>query len=116
MGTKKEFIEKVLDLISTSAIKMGLKPDAPTLAILSKEFASILITNNKLKTLAFEQVQEAFNIGLMEKENQFLSIPTFYRWCREHKLRIDHAYYQVHTLGENPKKVEYYKPIKLLKW
>ena len=61
MGTKKEFIEKVLDLISTSAIKMGLKPDAPTLAILSKEFASILITNNKLKTLAFEQVQEAFN-------------------------------------------------------
>ena len=108
MKPKKEFIEKVLGLISKSSILMGLKPDAPTLAILSKHFAKILLTNKRLKTLTWDQVEEAFEEGIL-KEKQFLSIPTFYKCCVEHKDRINNAYYQVHTLGQDPKLVTYYK-------
>ena len=115
MKPKKEFIEKVLGLISKSAILMGKKPDAQTLAVLSTHFAKVLLTNKRLKTLSLNQVQEAFDEGIL-KENQFLSIPTFYKWCIDMKQKINNAYYEVHTLNKPAAEVPYYQePKKLLK-
>ena len=115
MKPKKEFIEKVLGLISKSAILMGLKPDAQTLAVLSTHFAKVLLNNKRLKTLSWSQVETAFEEGIL-KDNQFLSIPTFYKWCIDMKVKINNAYYEVHTLNQNPKEVPYYQePLKLLK-
>ena len=108
MKPKKEFIEKVLGLISKSAILMGLKPKAPTLALLSTHFAKVLLNNKRLKTLSWDQVEEAFEEGLL-KEKQFLSIPTFYKWCIDMKTKINNAYYEVHTLNQEPKEVPYYQ-------
>lgn len=114
MKPKKEFIEKVLGLISKSAILMGKKPEAQTLAVLSTHFAKVLLNNKRLKTLTWNQVETAFEEGIL-KENQFLSIPTFYKWCTDMKEKINNAYYEVHTLGKDPKTVPYYQKQKLLK-
>jgi hypothetical protein len=114
MKPKKEFIEKVLGLISKSAILMGKKPEAQTLAVLSTHFAKVLLNNKRLKTLTWNQVETAFEEGIL-KENQFLSIPTFYKWCIDMKEKINNAYYEVHTLGKDPKTVPYYQEQKLLK-
>tara|TARA_R100000781_G_scaffold101429_1_gene64912 strand:+ start:168 stop:512 length:345 start_codon:yes stop_codon:yes gene_type:complete len=114
MKPKKEFIEKVLGLISQSAILMGKKPDAQTLAVLSTHFAKVLLNNKRLKTLTWNQVETAFEEGIL-KENQFLSIPTLYKWCIDMKEKINNAYYEVHTLGKDPKTVPYYQKQKLLK-
>jgi len=114
MKPKKEFIEKVLGLISQSAILMGKKPDAQTLAVLSTHFAKVLLNNKRLKTLTWNQVEEAFEEGIL-KENQFLSILTFYKWCIDMKEKINNAYYEVHTLNKPKEQVPYYQSQKLLK-
>ena len=114
MKPKKEFIEKVLGLISQSAILMGKKPDAQTLAVLSTHFAKVLLNNKRLKTLTWNQVEAAFEEGIL-KENQFLSIPTFYKWCTDMKQKINNAYYEVHTLNKPKEQVPYYQSQKLLK-
>jgi|TARA_Y100001963_G_C6523892_1_gene327935 hypothetical protein len=114
MKPPKEFIEKVLGLISKAAILIGKKPDAQTLAVLATHFSKVLLNDNSLKTLTWNQVEEAFEEGLL-LENQFLSIPTFYKWCKTQKKKIDAAYYDVHTLGKDPKTVPYYQSQKLLK-
>ena len=115
MKPKKEFIEKVLGLISKASILMGLKPDAQTLAVLSTHFAKVLLNDKRLKTLTWNQVEAAFEEGIL-KENQFLSIPTFYKWCIDMKQKINNAYYEVHTLNKPKENVLYYQePIKLLK-
>jgi hypothetical protein len=115
MKPKKEFIEKVLGLISKASILMGLKPDAQTLAVLSTHFAKVLLNDKRLKTLTWDQVEAAFEEGIL-KENQFLSIPTFYKWCTDMKQKINNAYYEVHTLNKPKENVLYYQePIKLLK-
>ena len=112
---KVQFIEKVLGLISKSAILMGLKPDAQTLAVLSTHFAKVLLNNKRLKTLSWSQVETAFEEGIL-KDNQFLSIPTFYKWCIDMKEKINNAYYEVHTLNQNPKEVPYYQePLKQIR-
>jgi len=113
MKPKREFIEKVLGLISTSAILMGKKPDAQTLAVWSTHFAKVLLNDRSLRTLTWEQVEVAFEEGILI-EDQFLSIPTFYKWCKIQKKKINDAYYDVHTLGKDPDKVLYYNPKKLL--
>jgi|TARA_R110002012_G_scaffold74032_1_gene188092 hypothetical protein len=114
MKPKKEFIEKVLGLISKSAILMGKKPDAQTLAVLSTHFAKVLLNNKRLKTLSWNQVEAAFEEGIL-KDNQFLSIPTFYKWCTDMKQKINNAYYEVHTLNKPKEQVPYYQSQKLLK-
>ena len=114
MKPKKEFIEKVLGLISKSSILMGLKPDAQTLAVLSTHFAKVLLTNKRLKTLTWNQVEAAFEEGIL-KENQFLSIPTLFKWCTDMKQKINNAYYEVHTLNKPKEQVPYYQEQKLLK-
>jgi|TARA_R110002020_G_scaffold471573_1_gene698779 hypothetical protein len=111
----KELTEKLLGLISKSAILMGNKPDAKTLAVLTTHFTKVLSNHQRLRTLTFNQIEVAFEEGILQ-ENQFLSIPTFFRWCKDMKNKIDNAEYEVRTLNKNPKEVPYYQePKKLLK-
>ena len=110
--------DKVYELINLTSIEIGHRTDGKTMASLAKIFTNDLITENRFKRLTFNQIQDAFRIGVrFGKDEPFLNIRTFYKWVYSHKKeRIDNAYYQVHTLGQNPKEVKYYQePIKLLK-
>ncbi len=114
----KDLTNKVLDLIAKTSVEIGHKIDRDTLASLSKIFASDLIQEKRFGNMTFNQIEDAFRLGVrFGKDEPFLNIRTFYKWVYSHKKeRIDNAYYQVHTLGQNPKEVKYYqKPIKLLK-
>ena len=113
----KELTEKVLDLIARTGVEIGHKTDRETLASLSKIFATDLITEKRFGNMTFNQVQDAFRLGVrFGKEEPFLNIRTFYRWTYAHKKeRLDAAYYEVHTLGKDPNTVPYYQSQKLLK-
>tara|TARA_B100000508_G_scaffold108743_1_gene86887 strand:+ start:3822 stop:4190 length:369 start_codon:yes stop_codon:yes gene_type:complete len=112
----KKLSEKVLDLLSKTSVEIGHKTDAQTLATLSKIFATDLITENRFNRLTFNQIEDAFRIGVrFGKDEPFLNIRTFYKWVYSHKKTIDDAYYKVHTLNKPKKEVPYYQePLKLL--
>ena len=83
----KELTAKVLDLVAKTSVELGHRADAKSMASLSKIFAEDL-----------------------QKENRF------FRWIIEHKKKVNDAYYQVHTLNQNPNQVPFYQePLKLLK-
>ena len=107
--------EKVYDLLNKTKVEIGYNTDGKTLAALSKIFANDLIIEKRFGNLTFNQVEEAFRIGVrFGKEEPFMNIRTFYRWLYTHKKVIDDATYQVETLKQ--KNVLYYQPqIKLLK-
>ena len=85
------------------------------MAALSKIFFEDLQIDKRLKRLTLEQIQIAFRLGVRySKEQQFLNITTFYRWCFQHKERINEAIYEVDTLNKDPKDLEYF-PKNLLK-
>lgn len=113
----KELTKKVLDLVATTSVEIGHKTDPQTLASLSKIFASDLIQEKRFGNMTFNQVQDAFRLGVrFGKDEPFLNIRTFYKWVYHHKKeRIDNAYYKVHTLNQDPKTVPYYQSQKLLK-
>jgi len=113
----KELTEKVLDLLAKTAVEIGHRSDAQTLASLSKIFASDLIQEKRFGNMSWNQILDAFHIGVrFGKDEPFLNIRTFYKWVYAHKKVIDDATYQVRTLGNDPKQVRYYQePIKLLK-
>ena len=112
----KELSEKVLDLLATTSVEIGHKTDPQTLATLSKIFATDLITEKRFNRLSFNQIQDAFRIGVrFGKDEPFLNIRTFYKWVYSHKKTIDAAYYEVHTLNKPKEEVPYYQePLKLL--
>tara|TARA_R110000824_G_scaffold119802_1_gene274152 strand:+ start:257 stop:619 length:363 start_codon:yes stop_codon:yes gene_type:complete len=111
----QELTAKVLDLIAKTAVEIGHKSDPKSLASLSKIFASDLIKERRFGKMTFNQVQDAFHLGVrFGKDEPFLNIRTFYKWVYAHKKVIDEATYQVETLKE--KNVPYYQPpLKLLK-
>ncbi len=113
----KELSEKCLDLLAKTSVEIGHKTDPQTLATLSKIFAEDLMTEKRFGNMTFNQVQDAFKLGVrFGKDEPFLNIRTFYKWTYEHKKeRIDNAYYKVHTLNQDPKTVPYYQSQKLLK-
>jgi len=113
----KELTEKVCDLISKTAVEIGHRSDAQTVASLSKIFASDLIQEKRFGNMSWNQILDAFHIGVrFGKDEPFLNIRTFYKWVYAHKKVIDDATYQVRTLGNDPKQVRYYQePIKLLR-
>ena len=113
----KDLSKKVLDLIAKTSVEIGHKTDPQTLANLSKIFANDLMTEKRFKSLTFNQIEDAFYIGVrFGKDEPFLNIRTFYKWTYEHKKKVDNAYYQVHTLGQAKEKTLYYQePLKLLK-
>jgi hypothetical protein len=109
--------DKVYELINLTSIEIGHRTDGKTMASLAKIFTNDLITENRFKRLTFNQIQDAFRIGVrFGKDEPFLNIRTFYKWVYSHKKTIDNAYYEVHTLNKSKDKVLYYQePIKLLK-
>ena len=111
----KELTAKVLDLIAKTAVEIGHKSDPKSLASLSKIFASDLIRERRFGKMTFNQVQDAFHLGVrFGKDEPFLNIRTFYKWVYAHKKVIDDATYQTETLKQ--KNVPYYQPpLKLLK-
>ena len=111
----KELTAKVLDLIAKTAVEIGHKSDPKSLASLSKIFASDLIRERRFGKMSFNQVVDAFHLGVrFGKDEPFLNIRTFYKWTYAHKHVIDDATYQTETLKQ--KNVLYYQPpIKLLK-
>ena len=112
----KELTEKCLDLLAKTSVEIGHKTDAKTLASLSKIFASDLIREKRFGRMTFNQVVDAFHIGVrFGKDEPFLNIRTFYKWTYSHKKTISDAEYQVRTLGKDPKEVPYYQSQKLLK-
>jgi len=102
--------DKLYDIIARTSIELGLKTDGKTLAVLTKTFAYDLQNDNKFKRLTIEDIDDAFRLGVRNEKESFLNIKTFYRWCLEHKSRLQYAYYEVHRYGVNPKLVPYYKP------
>ena len=113
----KELTIRVLDLISKTGVEIGHKTDPQTLASLSKIFANDLIVEKRFGNMTFNQVVDAFRLGVrFGKDEPFLNIRTFYKWVYAHKKTIDNAYYEVKTLGKDPKGVMYYQePLKLIK-
>ena len=113
----KELTSKVLDLLAKTAVEIGHRSDAQTLASLSKIFASDLIQEKRFGNMSWNQILDAFHIGVrFGKDEPFLNIRTFYKWVYAHKKVIDDATYQVRTLGQPKEKTPYYQePIKLLK-
>ena len=112
----QELTEKVYELIAKTSIEIGHKTDGKSMASLSKIFANDLINEKRFGNLTFNQVQDAFHQGVrFGKDEPFLNIRTFYKWTYAHKKVIDNAYYEVKTLGKDPKKVLFYQePTKLL--
>ena len=115
--TIKELTEKVLDLLAKTAVEIGHRSDAQTLASLSKIFAADLIQEKRFGNMTWNQILDAFHIGVrFGKDEPFLNIRTFYKWVYAHKKVVDNATYEVRTLGQDPKQVRYYQePIKLLR-
>jgi hypothetical protein len=113
----KELTAKVLDLVARTGVEIGHKTDRETLANLSKIFAQDLIQEKRFGNMTFNQIEDAFRLGVrFGKEEPFLNIRTFYKFCYAHKKLIDNAEYEVRTLGKDPKEVPYYQEtIKLLK-
>jgi hypothetical protein len=113
----KDLTKKVYDLLTKTKIEIGHNTDGKTLAQLSKVFAEDLIQEKRFGNMTFNQVQDAFRQGVrFGKDEPFLNIRTFYKWCYAQKQLIDNAYYEVHTLGKPKDKTLWYQePIKLLK-
>jgi len=115
----EELTRTIYDFITRANIEIDGKLDGKTIAGQAKFFAKDLQYNNSFKNLYLHNIKDAFYEGVRdEQEDRFikLNIPTYFRWVRKHKKRMDQAYYNVHTLNQNPKQVEYYQePIKLLK-
>ena len=113
----EELIAKVYDLLTKTKIEIGHNTDGKTLAQLSRSFAQDLIQEKRFGAMTFNQVQDAFRIGVrFAKEEPFLNIRTFYRWTYAHKKVIDNASNQVEVQHMKPSQVPYYQePLKLLK-
>ena len=113
----QDLTNNVLDLIAKTSVEIGHKTDPQTMATLSKIFAYDLQKENRFKNLTFNQIVDAFHQGVrFGKDEPFLNIRTFYKWVYAHKKTIDNAYYEVNTLGKDPKSVTYYQsPQKLIK-
>ncbi len=113
----QELTEKVLDLVAKTSVEIGHRTQADTLASLSKIFAQDLIQEKRFGNMTWNQVEDAFHQGVrFGKDEPFLNIRTFYKWCYAQKQLIDNAYYEVHTLGKPKEKTLWYQePIKLLK-
>ena len=113
----EELKKKVLNLVAKTSVEIGHRTDAKTLASLSKIFAQDLIQEKRFGNMTFNQIEDAFHLGVrFGKDEPFLNIRTFYKWTYAHKKeRLDTAYYEVHTLGKDPKTIPYYQSQKLLK-
>ena len=107
----EELKVKVLDLIAKTSVELGHRADAESMSALSKIFAKDLQKENRFKCMTIKQIQDSFHIGVRYADFEpFLNIRTFFKFIISHKKTINDAYYQVHTLNQNPKQVPFYQP------
>ena len=113
----EDLSKKIYELVAKTSIELGHRTDGKTMAALSKILATDLVSENRFKRLTFNQIEDAFRIGVRFCDFEpFLNIRTFYRWIISHKKTISDAEYQVRTLNKDPKAVPFYQEnIKLLK-
>jgi hypothetical protein len=113
----EELKVKVLDLVAKTSVELGHRTDPKSISALSKIFAQDLQKENRFKRMTFNQIEDSFHIGIRYCEFEpFLNIRTFFKFIIAHKKTVNDAYYQVHTLNQNPKQVPFYQePKKLLK-
>ena len=83
--TLKELTSKCLDLVAKTSVEIGHKTEPKTMASLSKIFASDLIQERRFGNMTFNQVVDAFHIGVrFGKDEPFLNIRLFYKWVYAH--------------------------------
>tara|TARA_R110002020_G_scaffold159525_1_gene343404 strand:- start:2362 stop:2706 length:345 start_codon:yes stop_codon:yes gene_type:complete len=107
--------ENILGLIAKASFELGFKTDAETMAGLSVILTEDLLNERRFKNLEFADIEVAFRLGVRNGGDNFINIPTFYKWIKEHKNRIAEEKYKHHTLNCPTKDLIYYKPQKLLK-
>ena len=90
----------VYDLIAKTTIELGHRTDGKTMALLAQTFANDLITENRFQRLTFADIQMAFHNGVRSEDQDFISIPTFFKWVRKQKDMIDNDIYKVRTLNQ----------------
>tara|TARA_R100000458_G_C8254091_1_gene230469 strand:+ start:356 stop:718 length:363 start_codon:yes stop_codon:yes gene_type:complete len=113
---EEDLLKKVYDLIARTSIELGYNTKGKDMAVLSKIFANDLIKERRFQNLTFEDIDQAFHIGVrFSKEQQYLNIPTFYKWVIKHKKTISEHIYNVETLNQKKEDNIYYKEQKLLK-
>ena len=115
---RKDLTKKVYDFIARANIEMGRNTDGQTMAVWANSLAKHLQEEVIFKHLYLSDVDIAFNKGVIMgefPEKQFLNIPTFWKWLKVHKKRIDDAIYNVETCGADETKELYYRKQKLLK-
>lgn len=108
----KELTKEVYELIAISSIELGYKTDGKTMAVLAKTFSEDLKTENRFKRLYFSDVKAAFKNGVrLDVPQQYLSIPTFFKWLRTQKTLIDADIYKVRTLNQPKETAPLYRDL-----
>ena len=113
----KELAKKIYKLINRVNIELDRRTVAETMVTQSQILAKDLITIRRFNKLEFQQIDDAFYEGVRDRDkDKYLDIPTYFKWIRRHKKRINEAISQVEYLNQDPKQVDYYpKHLKLLK-
>tara|TARA_R110002051_G_scaffold313368_1_gene389416 strand:- start:422 stop:790 length:369 start_codon:yes stop_codon:yes gene_type:complete len=111
----EELKVKVLDLVAKTSVELGHRSDPKSMAALAKVFAQDLQKENRFKRMTFNQIEDAFHLGVRYSEfDPYINIRTFFKFIIAHKKTVNDAYYQVHTLNQNPKQVPFYQEDKKL--
>tara|TARA_R110000744_G_scaffold378850_1_gene495636 strand:+ start:20608 stop:20994 length:387 start_codon:yes stop_codon:yes gene_type:complete len=112
-----KLIKYVYDIIAKTTIELGHRTDGKTMALLANTFAADLKIENRFKRLYITDIVAAFRNGIRSTdEQQYLNIPTFYRWVRAQKLLIDIDTHKVEQLKEPKENAPLYREkIKLIK-
>ena len=108
----EELKNDTYDLIAVASIELGYRTDGKTMAVLAKTFSEDLQTENRFKHLYFSDVKAAFKNGVrLDLPQQYLSIPTFFKWLRTQKLLIDADIYKVLTLKQPKEEAPLYRDL-----
>ena len=112
---KKELVKKIYKIINRVNIELNFKTKAETMVSQSQILANDICKRNEFKTITIQMIDDAFYEGVREvSEKRFMDIPTYFRWLRAHKKRVNEAISLVEYIGKNPKEVQYYYKQKYL--
>jgi|TARA_R110000851_G_C13102234_1_gene568787 hypothetical protein len=104
-------IKKVYDLITKATIELGHRTDGKSMAVLAKSFAADLQRENHFRRLYLIDVELAFRNGVrLDTGQQFINIPTFFKWIRAQKILIDNDTHKVEVLKEPKANAPLYRP------
>ena len=113
----KELAKKIYKLINRVNIELDRRTVAETMVGQAKILTNDLITIRRFNKLTYRFFQLAFYEGVRDDDkDKFMSIPTYFKWIKRQKKRINEAINKVEYLKEDVKQVDYYpKHLKLLK-